>query len=194
MTDLEARLVLANDERTDVLEGFHEACETVRKLTERERIMTREVEELRNRLLYSNGRYASDTTLALPNTNSLMRPKHMRTTSDVRGLAPGNDPLMEQLRGFKELATTQDAKIRQLELEASSPPQRNTAVADSTESGKEHLQCIADLEARLGAQQQMLETAQADCERYNSLLHNELRRQSRFAAQQTRNVTPKIET
>ncbi|KAK5126395.1 hypothetical protein LTR85_010631 [Meristemomyces frigidus] len=191
VTDLEARLVLANNERTDVLEGFHEACETVRKLTRREQTLTSEVEGLRGRLFYSSGRHASDTTLALPNKNTLVRPKHTRTTSDVRGLAQSNDPLVQQLRDVTQLVSARDGRIRQLEQEVSKC--EDTTIADEYGAREEASQRYAALEAKLREQQQMLEATQADCERYNSILHNELRRQSRYAVQQPHGVTLDID-
>ncbi|KAK4549083.1 hypothetical protein LTR36_007539 [Oleoguttula mirabilis] len=192
VTDLEARLVLANNQRTDVLEGFHEACENIRMLTERERDLTREVEDLRAKLLCSSG-HATDTTLVLPVMKPSMRPTHTRTTSDVRGLAPGNDPLMQQLREMRQLAATQGDKIRLLEHEASSMQIRDTTTVENNGSVADVFQRFTGLEADLRKQQKMLVAAQADCERYNELLHNELRRQSRYAAHQPHTATPNVE-
>ena len=49
-TALEARLVEANNERTDVLEGFHNACSQVRTANERERRLAQELDESRGQM------------------------------------------------------------------------------------------------------------------------------------------------
>lgn len=194
VTDLEARLVAANNERTDVLEGFHEACVKVQKLTQRERALALDVEDLRSRLFYTSGRHASDTKLALPERNTSLRPKHTRTTSDVRGLATGNDPMLEQLRELKRLVSTQETKIRQMEQQNSENSSNGSSHVDQkVETKPDRSGRLAALEAPVAELQQKLAAAQADCERYNSLLYNELRRQSRQAAQRLHATTPKVE-
>lgn len=51
IASLEARLVAANNERTDVLEGFHEASGKLHTLSQREHALTGELENLRRPLL-----------------------------------------------------------------------------------------------------------------------------------------------
>jgi len=192
--DFEARLIDANNERIDVLEGFDEASSTVRRLTEHGRGLKKEIEDLRSRLFYSTGRHASDTTLALPETNTTLRPKHSRTKSDIAGLASTNDPLLQQLRDLKQLVATRDATIRQLQGDSMRYQNKSDSTAtDHRAAASGQYQRITDLELSLTQCQQKLAEAQADCERYNSLLHNELRRQSRYAAQRPHASMPKIE-
>jgi len=184
VSGLEASLCLANEQRVDVLEGFHEASEQVRKLGERERNMAKEIEHLRGRLFYANGRHASDTTLALPDMNPMARPKHNRTKSDVRGLASSHDPMVQQLQDLRRLVAAQDAKIRQLQETASRPqPVDHDPSVSDRRMTSDCSEQVAELVASLAEHQQKLAAAEADRERYKSLLHNELRRQSRYAAQ-----------
>jgi len=174
--DLESRLVAANNERTDVLEGFDEASTKVRKMAERERIRKAEIDDLRSRLFYANGRHASDTTLALPDTNTLCRPKHSRTKSDIAGLAQGRDPLAQQNSELRRLVASQEARIRQ--LEPSSNAIKSGALAVTAD--KDH---VDELKASLYDNKKMLLAAREECERFSALLQQELRRQSRAAAQ-----------
>ncbi|TKA67879.1 hypothetical protein B0A55_09702 [Friedmanniomyces simplex] len=191
VSDLECRLVAANNERTDVLEGFHEASGQLQKLAGRELMLKQEVEDLRSRLSYANGRHASDTALSLSETNALYRPKHCRTKSDVAGLAIGNDPGTQQ-RELRRVVAVRDARIRQLEqdLEAT----QDGTLGRSTNANAMTHDRVNELEVFLYDHKKMLSAAREDCERYNSLLHQELRRQSRVAAQTAGSISaPRVD-
>ncbi|EMC99994.1 hypothetical protein BAUCODRAFT_359251 [Baudoinia panamericana UAMH 10762] len=181
VADLEGRLAAANIERTDVLEGFHEASQQILKLSASEQSLRQEVQDLRSRLIHANGRHASDTTLALPEKNSQCRPRHIRTKSDVGGIAGNQDPILQQNLELRRLLAEAKGKISRLEQ---MPPVLQTD-ADAAR--------MTQLQASLRDHKHMLAVARADSERYNGLLHSELRRQSRFAAQHIQAATPKVE-
>lgn len=179
LLDLQARLVAANNERTDVLEGFHEASQRLQVLARRQEEAQKEAEDLRSRLFYASGRHASDTTLALPDSNTMCRPKHHRTRSDIAGMALGGNRDAAHIAELRQLVHEKDELIQRLQrqaLEHDDPPP--TSVEEKTATARRVLQ----LETVLHDQRQLLAAARADCERYNSLLHNELRRQTRQAA------------
>ncbi|TKA42289.1 hypothetical protein B0A55_13551, partial [Friedmanniomyces simplex] len=141
VSDLECRLVAANNERTDVLEGFHEASGELQKLAGRELVLMQEVE----------------------------------------GLAIGSDSGTQQIRELRRVVAVRDARIRQLEedLEAT----QDGTLGRSTNANAMTDDRVNELEVFLYDHKKMLSAAPEDCERYNSLLHQELRRQSRAAAQ-----------
>ncbi|KAH9828428.1 hypothetical protein Tdes44962_MAKER09311 [Teratosphaeria destructans] len=109
VADLEARLVAANNERTDVLEGFHEACQAVKSSAKREAAMRAQIEGLHSRLFYDPGRHTTDTSLALPISSPPRRQRHGRTVSDVgtsqhrSALAHGNRHPSDYEKCLKEL-------------------------------------------------------------------------------------------
>ncbi|KAF2768568.1 hypothetical protein EJ03DRAFT_352104 [Teratosphaeria nubilosa] len=173
VADLEARLVAANNERTDVLEGFYEACEAVKRSVKREAAMRAQIEELHSRLFYNAGRHASDTLLALPSSSPSRRQGHGRTVSDVGTIAGGRQSDLKHFMELRRQINERDAKIGTLEQQIS---QNRSAMTQ----GNRHSN---DYEKRLKELQQKLEKAEADCEQYNALLHSELRRQNRSASQ-----------
>ncbi|KAK3109547.1 hypothetical protein LTR53_017092, partial [Teratosphaeriaceae sp. CCFEE 6253] len=181
IADLEARLVEANNARADVLEGFHEAVERVRKAAGREEGMGGEIRELRERLFYFTGRRGLDTELALPGTDVLSRPEHGRTKSDVVALTQGDGPLAQQHSELRQVAVPQNYKIRQLEERVV----RHQATHDTVHGNAATSDRVSELEASLSGQATMLAAAREECVRLNAVLHEELRRQSRAAAQKS---------
>jgi hypothetical protein len=159
IADLEARLVTANNERTDVLEGFHDACAKIQELTER----------------------SETSILEPPNT------RHKRSTSDVGSFMARSNPLWQQLQDLRRAVANKDAQAHRLE-------QSLTAKNDASQSqlGLQSSR-ISDLENALEKHREIAANARADSERYNALLHHELRRQSRTAAERAHANTPKIE-
>ncbi|KAK3635075.1 hypothetical protein LTR22_019356 [Elasticomyces elasticus] len=166
ISDLEARLLAANNERTDVLEGLLEASAEIQKLKAEESTTVRAMEELRNRLFFAEGRHAtmrmSDAGLAR-GTN---QPKHTRTKSEYANTI--SNSTAQHIDELMCILAAREARIQQLEQDIG-----NTAIQDR----------MSELEASLYDHKNMLLAAREDRERYNSLLHHELRRQSRVAAQ-----------
>ena len=189
--DLEARLVAANNERTDVLEGYHEACERIRFLSEQEAVLRQELESSRNG--QSCRQPSPDTEKAgeWVETVKYIRPVHGRSRSDVDMTSMRRDALSRQVQDLRRHVANKDAHIRRLEEVLSAGPveekssQNTSALARSTR--------ISELEESLEKHKQLLADAQANSERYNSLLHHELRRQTRSSLDKAHTVTPKIE-
>lgn len=99
VTSLEARLVTANNERTDVLEGFNEACAKLHNLARRERLLDQEVQDLRRRLKTNPSTMETRLPSGLPNTSRL---RHKRTLSDV-GVSAGTWPPLSRSRLGKDV-------------------------------------------------------------------------------------------
>ncbi|KAK4960241.1 hypothetical protein LTR10_003134 [Elasticomyces elasticus] len=169
ISDLEARLLAANNERTDVLEGLLEASAEIQKLKAEESTTGRAMEELRNRLFFVEGRHATmrmpDAALA-QGTNHAQQLKHTRTKSEYASAVPNSSA--QHINELMCILAAREARIQQLEQDIG-----DAAIQDR----------MSELEASLYDHKRMLQAAREDRERYNSLLHHELRRQSRVAAQ-----------
>ena len=189
--DLEARLVAANNERTDVLEGFHEACDQVHALAEKERVVSEELDDLRSRTFYTQAHPATEETAASPGRHEGVRHRHNRTRSDVVPISGRRDPLWQQLQDLRRRVAEKEAHIQQLQLKIS----HESHEAQSTQSAQLAMQTarISDLEGSLEKHKEMLATAQADSGRYHSLLYHEVRRQARSAAEKSLPATPNIQ-
>ncbi|KAK0860053.1 hypothetical protein LTR91_011146 [Friedmanniomyces endolithicus] len=191
VSDLECRLVAANNERTDVLEGLHEASGQMQELAELKLVLEQEVEDLRSRVSFAIGRHASGTALASPESNLVRRPKHCRTKSDVVGPAIGNDStrLVAELR---RVVAVRDSRIQQLENNLR--PTKGDALVTTADADRVTNSHVSELEALLDDHKTMLRAAREDRDRYNSLLHHEIRRHSRTATQTASAVaTPKMD-
>lgn len=175
VADLEARLILANNERTDVLEGLHEASEKVRQLIVREQQLSRELHDLRWQHVNTTAQHPVSRR-----DSAKVIPRHQRTMSDAGALSLRDDPLMRQVQECRRQLAEKDSMISQFE------DRQSLAHAESKAR-------IVELEAALDEHSRMLATAQADCQRYNALLHGEIRRQSRYAVQKGRTPNAKID-
>ena len=187
-TDLEARLVEANNERIDVLEGFHDACSQVRAANERERKLAHELDGMRGQVPAPLG--PRGPLMALPSeTPQSNKSKHGRALSDAGTLSttpPRMDPIMRQLTESRRALSGKEARIKELEATL-------VQCAERDANHKHDRRRLSQLENQLEEQKQLTCAAQSDSERYNSLLHNELRRQSRQAARNPHNHALKIE-
>ncbi|KAK3720659.1 hypothetical protein LTR37_003709 [Vermiconidia calcicola] len=159
IADLEGRLVAANNERLDVLEGFHEACAKVHTLSERKAEL--------------NGNHET--------TNGPI------TEHKFPDSASNGNPLWQQIQDLRHTVATKDAHIQRLEEVLSAGT--NNATGPSPFQSAE----LSELRRELDSHEQLLATARSDCERYNSLLHAELRRQTRSAARNTQPIEAEIE-
>lgn len=110
--DLKSRLTDANNQRLDVQEDFHQVCTQVRRLTEREASLVREVDELRERnarlveASASQGSAAKDTLLA--------RPRHHRAKSDVGHQNTTTGALLAQIAKLENDLLDKDLHIAAL--------------------------------------------------------------------------------
>jgi hypothetical protein len=187
--DLEARLVLANNERTDVLEGYHEAYGQVQTLSKRANELSKELESLREQKPQNQTTGGKKEPDEATNSIHANGKAHNRTVSDAGvAVAKDYDALLQQVHDLRRTVASKDAHIHRLEevISAGSNGQQPTTGRDTytPSSG------LSNLQRSLEEHKQMLAAAKADSEKYNSLLHNELRRQSRSASDKN---TPKIE-
>lgn len=156
ITDLEARLEAANNERTDVLEGYHNACTRVRELSQ----------QARNPIPWS-------TPL----------PRHKRAASDACRFEAPTSPTWQQIHDLRQVLASKDSQIRQLQDAAL------LHTAEAQDSAKN----TQDLQQALEKYKEMMANARDDAERYNSLLHHEIRRQTHTALNATSRDTAKME-
>ncbi len=140
IADLEARLVLSNNERTDILEGFHDACVKVRELS----------------LLW--GTSGCGTAL-------------LQLGPDVKELVAKANPPWLRIQHLRRIIKARDTRIEQLEEMIASGPETSWLYDR-----------VSAAEASLEQTRQSLADARLTSERYNTLLHHELRRQSRATA------------
>ncbi|KAK4924497.1 hypothetical protein LTR49_008386 [Elasticomyces elasticus] len=179
ISDLEARLLAANNERTDVLEGLLEASAQIQKLKGEESTTRRAMEELRNRLFFVEGRH---DTMRMPDaalgqgTNHV---QHTRTKSEYASAHPA--PAAQRINELSCILAAREARIQQLEQDMASLSRDSLKEAVAEDAAIQDR--LTELEASLYDHKKMLLAACEDRERYNSLLHYELRRQSRVAAQ-----------
>ncbi|KAK5132841.1 hypothetical protein LTR08_008557 [Meristemomyces frigidus] len=114
--DLEARLTLANNQRIDVLEGFHEASERTRELTERERMLRKSLKNAHTQIegLRSMGFQRPPTptgsTSSITSNCSSMKMSGAPSTDDSYGgyfdAAPGLGILLAQTPQTPSTATS----------------------------------------------------------------------------------------
>lgn len=178
VADLEARLVAANNERTDVLEGYHTACEQVRALSLREEILCQELDDARSHLFYSSSQPIAEGQPA-PASSGFATASQLGHDPRVQ---QQDDALLKQLQDLRRLVLQKDTRINELEHGTSRTTEGFIDHAHSPSQAER----ISKLELELDIQKQMVASA-------NSLLHDEIRRQARFAASKPLPVTPSIE-
>lgn len=169
---LEAALSSANNERLDVLEGFHEACTQVRKLRQRERELLKERDDLNMRCGISE---ANSKRIRYPAREERAQAEHEELERRRNSLC--HDPLLQQLDELRQMVAEKAARIQELEA-------GNQESQPGFEEGPHE---------QLQQMKQQLAAVQEDRDRYNSLLHSELRRQSRLAREKHQPPAPLIE-
>lgn len=112
---------------------------------------------------------------------SIIKRKHVRSTSDVRGLTIRNDTLSKVLSAEQDKANHQHT----VTISAERRNDIDNAECLNLPSSLHSARRFDELEAALADCKQKLAMAEANCERYNSLLHNELRKQVRSATQKS---------
>ncbi|OQO01630.1 hypothetical protein B0A48_12666 [Cryoendolithus antarcticus] len=179
--DLQHRLTAANHERLDVQEGFHEACRQVSQLTQREDSLVKELDSVRSHQFYGNTSLASLVSTHSDQTHD--RRTHVRTKSEVGLQVWSNDPLLLQVQRLQHDLRDRDTRIQHLEEQV----KQQTASYVQEQERRAHLQSLVN------ATQQERDSIREDCDKYNSLLHNELRRQSRSAVERVHTSNPQID-
>ncbi|KAK4497102.1 hypothetical protein PRZ48_011552 [Zasmidium cellare] len=170
---LEASLQAANMERLDVLEGFHEACE-------QSRVLGKERDSFRDRLYYADPVWKETTTTDLKHSDQHRPDELLQRYPSLR-----RDTLLRQLDEVRQALSERNLQVQQLKQQITESSGVHQAPdRDKSKSSQDELSRC----------QQDLATAIADRDRYNSLLHTELRRQSRLAAQKAHAIAPQLET
>lgn len=188
--DLEARLVAANNERTDVQEGFHEACAQVRGLTANERLLSQEIDELRSRAFYAQTVASADVLAPTTETSDSSRPSHHRTRSELVPTATRGGSLLQQVHDLQRVLAQKSVRIQELEHKISDEQidARSTTDKLSVQTSK-----ALELQGSLEQHKNMLAGVQTEANQYKSLLHSELRRQASSAVDREHPARPKIE-
>jgi hypothetical protein len=127
--DLQTRLLAANNERLDIREGFHEACQHVRRLVQ-------ELHGLRKRVRYTT---ASSTSLASTQSDRTHdRSHHEHVDSEMNSQMWKHDPLLAQVRQMQQRDTEKDARIKQLEHQLHCARESQQAAEPNTSSLQTH--------------------------------------------------------
>ncbi|KAK4556358.1 hypothetical protein LTR86_006502 [Recurvomyces mirabilis] len=187
ISDLESRLLAANNERLDTLEGLHVAGEQVRRLTEQRSRMAEDNLGSRNGLAQQHSELHPGI---VGEGEAKHRPKHQRTRSEVVTNFSGELVLEQRNRDLQRQLSKAEATIRRLEQQHTYPgrvERKDSAITNATPPNA--VETIAGLEIALNDHKQMLAVSRADCERYNELLHDELRRRKQRASQGTPRMT-----
>lgn len=156
---LEAALLAANVQRIDVLDGYHEACEQISKLHEKQLIMIKE----RDSTSKGSGREAS-TFLKVHQSTGAANTGRDGTPSE-------QEVLSAEISELRKLISERDSRIHILEAN-----QRNSVSKLD----------VCKLEKQLADAEEVRD-------QYNSLLHAELRRQSKIVALSVHAATPRLE-
>ena len=178
VSGLDSRLANANMERADVLEGFHDACETVQKLSEQERNLTRERDDLRAQLSTLN----RSAILTMSPSVYSQDEENTGESQNIQGLYADCVPrrsLSDQLQKMQHDINEKDDKIRDLEQQLGRKSEGTQSRV--SEDQKQPSNPVA-LHNQLEIYKSRLRNAEADRDRYSSLLQCEIRRQNRNAA------------
>lgn len=182
----EASLLASNNQRLDALEGLHEAEEQLRQLAQHNLSLKRDRDRLCDRL-----RRADPTCFPTPWQEDNEKSNGSRNEHQARKLASRQSPLLQQLDQMRKANTEKDARMGQREQlvlgnTQHSPKSTNRAGLIVQPKPKTLQRELEDLERQLSA-------AKSESDLYNSLLHAELRRQSRTAAHKQELLTGQIQ-
>ncbi|EME77992.1 uncharacterized protein MYCFIDRAFT_90041 [Pseudocercospora fijiensis CIRAD86] len=180
---LEAALESANMAKIDALEGFYEACEQARRLSDWQKCMPKERNELRRQLQEASSGRAGQVERVV--ATSEMEHRVVENELVQKRATLRNDPLIQQLDDLRLLVAEKDARIHELE------GARLLAEHEGSKIGSDP-DAPADIREQLTTCKAHLEQARADRERFDELLHSEIRRQSKIAAQKMHSVTPQV--
>ncbi|CAK1359076.1 unnamed protein product [Cercospora beticola] len=179
---LQADLAAANMQRVDVLTGLDDAYKDLRLSYQREARLRERCEELQSHL-----RATGCVTSALPiqpmqqSAEELVRCRELKADTTKRNSAV---PQVCTSELEQQISTTQLDGDFICGREACQQTHDRLEIAMTD---------VQNLQARLLTCQEHLKAAQADRERYNSLLHIELRRQSKIAGPKEQVATPELQ-
>jgi hypothetical protein len=175
--DLEARLVAANNERLDAIEEFQQAAEKVHKLTLREDELLHDREELCTRLFDAD-----------PSWDGVVLGKAADKPHENAPSTEGNDH--EQIKELQRQMAEKDARIA--ELEQNNSAEKATHAQTRTVDELILIAERAEFQEQLQLYRDKVAYAETERDKYNSLLHAELRRQMRNSMKNPGSLTPKI--
>ncbi|KAJ9624044.1 hypothetical protein H2203_005492 [Taxawa tesnikishii (nom. ined.)] len=204
---LEARLDAANNQRLDVLQGYHEAREKARRLYEQEGMLMHELEQLRRRPTEAEANELRTRLHAAEDEIQSLK-QQTNLAHDRAGFAPLVASLQERVQQAHDNNDAKSSRIAELErenealrfysspapqftppsdhqepveLDASPGTERKT-VMKSTEEAAKHT--VKELECHLEHQKAVIISLQAERNTLSSLLRAEVRRQARTSAKQ----------
>ncbi|KXT04456.1 hypothetical protein AC579_631 [Pseudocercospora musae] len=180
---LQAALESANMAKTDALEGFYEACEQVRRLSDWQKCMKKNGDGLRQQLYEASSgqaRQMERIVAANKTEHRVIENELVQKRATLR-----DDPLIQELDDLRLLVAEKDARIRELERIQPRAEHERSKIGSDPEAPE-------DIMTELTICKAHLDQARADRERYDELLHAEIRRQSKCAAQKMHSVTPQV--
>ncbi|KAF2481993.1 hypothetical protein BDY17DRAFT_325493 [Neohortaea acidophila] len=135
IASLEARLVESNNERIDLLEGFHAVCEKLRLSSRRERTLARELEYLHEQMILPHPKIGDDDVVEQCGSGNTTQARNDIVCSDTSPSRDSHHPLLLQIRGLKRALAEKDVRIGHLEQLARSSvqPQAITHTAPANE-------------------------------------------------------------
>ncbi|KXT03130.1 hypothetical protein AC578_7745 [Pseudocercospora eumusae] len=180
---LEAALESANMARTDTLEGFYEACEQIRRLSDLQKSIVKERDDLRRQLQEASSERPGqvERTVATSDTDHRI----IEGELEQKRATLRNDPLIQQLDDLRLLVAEKDACIERLEETRPRAEYEGSKIISNPDTLESVMEQLTTCKAHL-------EQARADRERFDELLHSEIRRQSKTAAQKMHAVTPQV--
>ncbi|PPJ57866.1 hypothetical protein CBER1_00034 [Cercospora berteroae] len=182
VVSLQADLAAANMQRVDVLTGLDDVYKDLRSSYQREARLRERCEELQNHL-----KAEGCVTSALPiqtmqqPAEELVRCRELKADTTKRNSVV---PQVSTSEPEQHVSTTQLDRGFKCGREACQQTHDRLEIATKN---------VQNLQARLLSCQEHLKAAQADRERYNSLLHTELRRQSKVAGPKEQVATPELQ-
>lgn len=171
MEDLRVRLEAANEQRLDVLEGYHEAREKAKIMYERETMLVQALEDLQ--IVTAEASADQRAERSTGNSDDYNLPEES-------GSLPTTLDLEAQWRYHQGMHVQQDQRIQDLERENKTLQIGKVSTSETNnEIDTAVLARTSELQSRVTDQQQEISHLRADIERYNSLLHSAIRRQAR---------------
>jgi hypothetical protein len=172
ITNLEAALYMGNVEPTDVLEGFYEARDRTKSISEQQKLLIKERDESFHRLSYVDPEWVGSIASDKESSSAQEQGEHQHQQRAARLIAQH-----QELASLKTSMVEKDARIAELEQ-----------LNQDTKGVEENEAFVCQLDTC----QRCLRTAEAERDRYNDLLHTELRRESKCIAIKLHAATPQI--
>lgn len=195
---LESRLEAANNQKLDILEGYHEAREKARRMYEREGILSKQIEELRLQPFEAQLNESMAKLFAAEKHVALLQ--RQRAAPDQAGFAPLMASLQEQLTATQDDNEAKACRIAQLEQQLQTTTQGQRSVTPLAEAAGtevveigQHISPLVSMKAISQPDHEhllehdleanaIIRKLEVEKDQLSSLLRNELRRQARLEA------------